>query len=79
MLLMGGLHIEMAIFSVISDWLSGSGWSFVMTAANVTTEGRITGVLKGNSTFRGQWAPLVTASSLSILLTKAYIAMSTRL
>ena len=72
MLLIGGLHIEMAILSVIGDWLSGSGWSFVMTAANVTTEGRMTGVQKGNSTSRGQWAHQVTASSLSILLTKAY-------
>ena len=39
-ILMGGLHIEMAMLKLICDWLDGSGWTYVMTSANVTTEGR---------------------------------------
>jgi len=38
--MMGGLHIEMALLSAMGDWLNGSGWVAVMTTANVTTEGR---------------------------------------
>ena len=45
--LMGGLHIEMAMLKVLGSWLSGSGWSYVMTSADVTTEGRAAGLLKG--------------------------------
>ena len=37
--MMGGLHIEMAMLNVLSDFLDGSGWVSVMTYANVTTEG----------------------------------------
>ena len=70
--LMGGLHIEMALLKVIGDWLDGSGWTFVMTSANVTTEGRAVGVQKGSHTSRGQWAHQVTAASLYILLQRSY-------
>ena len=35
--LMGGLHIEMNILSLLGEWLGGSGWIHVMTSANVTT------------------------------------------
>ena len=54
--LMGGLHIEMAMLKVIGEWLEGSGWTYVMTAANVTTEGRADGLQKGSHTSTGQWA-----------------------
>ena len=37
---MGGLHIEMAMLKVIGIWLDRIGLSYVMTSANVTTEGR---------------------------------------
>ena len=32
---------------VIGIWLDGSGWSYVMTSANVTAEGRTAGLVKG--------------------------------
>ena len=32
--LMGGLHIEMALLSVIGNWLNGSGWKSWMCTAN---------------------------------------------
>jgi len=69
--LMGGLHIEMVMLKVIGEWLEGSGWTYVMTAANVTTEGRVHGRQKGSHTSRGQWAHQVAAAALYILLHKA--------
>ena len=46
--LMGHLHIEMAMLVVIGDWLDGSDWTYVMTSANITTEGRALGLEKGS-------------------------------
>ena len=71
-ILMGGLHIEMAMLKLIGDWLDGSGWTYVMTSANVTTEGRAVGLQKGSHTSRGQWAHQVTAAALFILLHRSY-------
>lgn len=69
---MGGLHIEMAMFAVLGEWLDGSGWAFVMTSANVTTEGRALGLQKGSHTSRSLLAHQVTAAALSILLRNSY-------
>ena len=70
--MMGGLHIEMEMLSVLGGWLDGSGWSYVMTSANVTTEGRALGLQKGSHTSRSQWAHQVTAAALASLLNKSY-------
>ena len=65
--MMGGLHIEMALLSAMGDWLNGSGWVAVMTTANVTTEGRADALQKGSYTSRAQWTHQVTAAALYIL------------
>ena len=70
--MMGGLHIEMALLKVIGDWLDGSGWTYMMTSANVTTEGRAASLQKGSHTSRGQWAHQITAAALFILLHRSY-------
>ena len=46
-ILMVGLHMEMAMLKAIGSWLDGSGWSYVMTSVNVTIEGHAAGLLKG--------------------------------
>ena len=71
---MGRLHIEMAMLNVLGDFLDGSGWVSVMTSANVTTEGRAFGLQKGSHTSRGQWAHLVTAAALFVLICRSYNA-----
>ena len=38
----------MAMLKFISDWLKGSGWTYVMTVATVTTEERVDGLQKGS-------------------------------
>ena len=54
--MMRGLHIEMAFLAAIGDWFEGSGWASIMAQAGVTTEGRSIGIEKGTSTASGQWA-----------------------
>ena len=44
----------------------------VMTSANVTTEGRTAGFMKGAHISRGQGAHQVTATALYILFQKSY-------
>ncbi len=70
--MMGGLHIDMNFLGVLGDWLEGSGWSYVMTASNVTTKGRAVGLQKGSHTTRGQWAHQVRVVVLFALQSKAY-------
>ena len=70
--MMGGLHIEMAMLTVIGDWLEGSGWTNVMSSAKVTTEGRAPGLQKGSHTSRGQWVHHITAAALFNLLNRSY-------
>ncbi len=73
--MLGGLHIEMSFLRLIGDWLAGSGgWAEAITAANVTTEGRVDGLLKGSHVPRGQWAHQVSAAALYVLQKRAYAA-----
>ena len=67
-IMMGGLHIEIALLKTIGDWLDGNGWSSVLVAANVMGEGRIDNIIKGSNTSRGQWVHQVSVAALSILL-----------
>ena len=74
MVMLGGLHIEMSLLRLIGDWLDGSGWAEVNTAANVTTERRVDALLKGSHLARGQWAHQVTAAALYALQKHAHTA-----
>ena len=70
--MMGGLHVEMALLKVIDDFLEGSGWTAVMTSASVMTERRADSLQKGSQTSRSQWAHQVTAAALYTFQGKAY-------
>ena len=54
-MMMGGLHIEMALLKTIGDWLKGSGWISALTMANIVTSGRADHIQKGVNIVRGQW------------------------
>ena len=77
-LMVGGLHIEMAMLSVIGEWLDGSGWTCAMTVANVTTEGRAIGLQRGLHISKHQWAHQVTAAALFQLLNRSYTEYNAR-
>ena len=39
--MLGGLHIEMATLNMLGKWLDGSGWSSALVEAGITTSGRV--------------------------------------
>ena len=71
-IMLGGLHIEMASFKMLGKWLSGSGWAEVMCNAGVATQGVAESFLSASHVTRTQRAHQVTAASLHILMSKAY-------
>ena len=73
-ILMGGLHIAMTFLRVLGEWLEGSGWKFMLSTADVTTEGRADSLLRGSDTARAQWAHQVTGAASFVLQTEAYSA-----
>jgi len=72
----GGLHIEMNALKVLGDLLDSSGWTGALTQVNVTTSGTADSYLKVSHVTRTRHAHQVTASSLHILLHRAYTEYS---
>lgn len=71
-ILLGGLHIEMAALATLGDLLDGSGWTNVLTQAGIATAGTADSFLKGAHVKRTRHAHQVTSSALSSLLHTAY-------
>ena len=68
----GGLHIEMAVLSMLGKWLEGSGWSSALVDAGIATSGRAEALLSAFHVKRTRYAHQVTAASLHILQDDAY-------
>jgi len=62
----------MAALKVLGDWLEDSGWIEALVQANVASAGTAESFLKASHVKRSRLAHEVTASSLHILLKKAY-------
>ena len=45
-IMMGGLHIEMAALKTLGDWLKGSGWPQALVQAEITTPGTADSLLR---------------------------------
>jgi len=71
-IILGGLHIEMAGLKVIGDWLEDSGWVEALVQAKVASAGIADSFIKVSHVTRTRHAHQVTASSLYILLRKSY-------
>jgi hypothetical protein len=71
-ILLGGLHIEMAALTTLGDLLDGSGWTNVLTQAGIATAGTADSFLKGAHVKRTRHTHQVTSSALSSLLHTAY-------
>ena len=69
---MGGLHIEMAALKLLGDWLSGSGWTNVISASGIASAGTADAYLKALHVTRTRHAHQVTAAALYVLQHKAY-------
>ena len=71
-LMLGGLHTEMAFMRTIGDWLDGSGWTSVLVNADVTSCGKADAMLHAAHVTRTRHAHQVTAVCLYILQRRAY-------
>jgi hypothetical protein len=70
--MLGGLHIEMAALRALGDWLEGSGWTSAIAQANVASAGTADSFLKASHVSRTRHAHQVTACAPHILMCKAY-------
>ncbi len=71
-IMLGGLHIGMVGLRVIGDWLEDSGWVEALVQAKVASAGTASSFVNVSHITRTRRAYQVTASSLHILLKKAY-------
>ena len=73
-IMLGGLHIEMATLSMLGKWLNGSGWSSALIEAGVITPGslRADALLSASHIKRTRYAHQITLASLYILHKSAY-------
>lgn len=76
-LILGGLHTEMAIMKCIGDWLNESGWTNALVQANIASPGKADSFLKASHVTRTRSAHQLTACSLYILLNEAYTDYTT--
>ena len=72
--MLGGLHIEMASFKALGNWLDGSGWTDVLVQAEVANSGTADSFLKASHITRTRHAHQVTAATLFILQKQAFDA-----
>lgn len=52
--MMGPIHIEMLIVSMIGDWLADSGWCEISERVETSTRGRTDSFLKGKHVKRSR-------------------------
>ncbi len=62
-----GLHTEMAMCQVLGSWLDGSGWTRALLEAGIVTSGTADSFLKASHLTKTCHAHQVTAASLSVL------------
>ena len=68
----GGLHVEMAAFKIVGEWLAASGWKHAIIKAEVSTEGTADSFTKVSHLTKTRHAHQATAAALYILQQKAY-------
>ena len=67
-----GLHIEMAAFKMLGKWVSGSGWAEAICNAGVATQDMAESFLTASHITCTRRAHQVTAASLFVLMSRAY-------
>ena len=71
--MMGGLHTEMALWNTLGDVLESSGWTTALTEAEIATSGIADSFLKAAHLARTRHAHEVTVSTLQKLQREAYV------
>ena len=73
MMMMGPLHTEMAFMNTVGDLLKDSGWTTIITNAEVARPGVPESLVFRHDVVRAKYAHQVTASVLYKLHNQAYI------
>ena len=71
-LMLGGLHIEMAALKTIGDWLQGSRWVQALVQADIATVGTADSLHRAIHVMRTRKPHQITAAALYILQHYAY-------
>ncbi len=72
----GGLHIEMALWNMLGDYLADSGWTSSLIEAGVASSGTAESFLSASHLLRTRHAHQVTIAALTILQNQAFSADS---
>ena len=72
LVMLGGLHTEMAVLRLLGDWLEGSGWVESLAKAEVAADGTANSFLKASHVVKTRRAHQITLCTLSILLWEAH-------
>lgn len=72
LIMFGGLHIEIAAFRVLGDWLEGSGWTTAIQTAGIATSGVADSLIKVTHLTRARHAHQVTVAALFTLMHQAF-------
>ena len=72
--MMGGLHIEMAISSTIGNYLEASGWATALTQAGVASSGTADSFLKASHLSRTRRGHQISALALAKLQEDAFLS-----
>uniref|UniRef100_UPI00358F05C7 uncharacterized protein n=1 Tax=Myxine glutinosa TaxID=7769 RepID=UPI00358F05C7 len=70
--MLGGLHTEMAALKTAGDWLQDSGWTQALVQAEIATAGTADSFLRAAHVSRTRRAHQVTVAALHILQHRAY-------
>lgn len=71
-IMLGGLHLEMAILCLIGMLLKESGWSEILADAGVTTPGRAEAMTGASDVKAARYAHQVTMAALNRMMKEAY-------
>jgi hypothetical protein len=71
-IMLGGLHTEMALWNTLGDVLEGSGWTLSLAEAEVASTGTADSMLKAAHLARTSHAHQVTRLALNILQCEGY-------
>ena len=72
-MMMGPLHTEMAFMNTVGDLLKDSGWTRIITNAEVARSGVAESLVFGHDVVRAKYAHQLTASALYKLQNQAYM------
>ena len=72
LVMFGGLHIEMALWNTIGDFLEGSGWTNILSEAGIASLGTADSFLRAKHLTKTRHSHQVTALALSKLQVDAW-------